>query len=352
MKMEEWSDKYNPFNSLKALVHVNYWGSVVKGDIKPPIFVSIDPCGVCNFKCPHCNAGQVLAGHSQMMSEDTAKKIVALLVQWKTKAVCIGGGGESLLNPNTYHLIDMLTEIGVSIGVVTNGSTIHNLNSLKKCTWVGVSVDAASALVYSKMKGVSEIFFQKVLKNMRELSLSVKELSFKFLLHPNNCHEVYEATKLAKDIGCSFIHIRPGADPWFDMGNKNFDFTCDSVKKVREDIQKAREDFESKIFRVYGITHKFSPELNVRHNFSQCRAVFTTCVIDATGAVSLCCDRRGDPALNLCSIEDAPAFWGGERHKEIAGQIVVDSCPRCTYSHVNEIFENVIINDKMMCAMF
>ena len=41
-----------------------------------------------------------------------------------------------------------------------------------------------------------------------------------------------------------------------------------------------------------------------------------------------------------------------KKHKFIQQNIDIKFCPRCTYSNVNEIFENVIIEDKMMYNLY
>jgi hypothetical protein len=68
--------------------------------------------------------------------------------------------------------------------------------------------------------------------------------------------------------------------------------------------------------------------------------------------VGLCCDRRGDPKLELArSIEDAKEIqklWGSKGHWDIHDRIIVQSeCPRCTYQPHNEIYEQVVLNDSM-----
>ncbi len=351
--MEEWSQKYNPFNSMKALIHAEYWKQIIAGGVvPPPRLVSIDPCGVCNYRCPHCNANEILTRHNKRMDMSLVRKTAALMKEWKTRAVCIGGGGESLLNPNTFRLVDLLVDAGVEVGVVTNGSRVDEVATLLRCKWVGISVDAATAKTHSTMKGVSENKFDEVIENIRKLTRQGTEIAYKYLLHPNNCHEICEAARVAKDIGCDLIHIRPGAEPWSNAKGVSFEFTPDMIARVKTDVERARVDFEDDSFRIYGVTHKFNPNFSIKKSFKKCYACMTTCLIDSRGMIGLCCDRRGDTKLELCHIEDVHTSWGSREHKRIHEEIIVGRCPRCTYSHVNEIFENVIIRDSMMCNLY
>jgi MoaA/NifB/PqqE/SkfB family radical SAM enzyme len=350
--MSEWKDKYNPFNSLKALVHVEYWKQIIdNGVIPPPRFVSLDPCGTCNFRCPHCNASESLSKHHEKMDRSLINQIVELLDFWKTRATCIGGGGEPLLNKEYPYLIDCLKEKNIDVGLVTNGTKLENNSSLLKCNWIGISMDAATPATYGLMKGIHTATFNIVLNNIASITKKGIEVTYKYLLHPNNYKEVYQAASLAKEIGCDIIHIRPGADPWFNRKN-DFNFNKDIITETVNEIERARTDFEDETFKIYGITHKFNPNWSIKKSFKKCYACMTNCFIDARGILGLCCDRRGDDKIELCHINDAKVKWGSDKHKFIQDNIDVKFCPRCTYSNVNEIFENVIIEDKMMYNLF
>ena len=361
--MSQWSNKYNAFNSLKALVHTQYWKQIVqKGTIPPPKMVSIDPNGKCDFDCPHCNARRSIKPPSvnngyttYHMNVPMINSVIRLLKFWNTRAVCIGGGGQALLNPNTNYLIQQLSLGGVSqIGIVTNGSQLHTIHkeNVNRCKWIGISVDAATPQTISKMKGIKPNFFQKIIKNISRITNNDTQISYKYLLHPNNCSQVYQAIKLAKQIGCDLIHIRPGAQPWFQIGKKSFDFTQQMITSVVQQVQQGRKDFQSDKFRIYGITHKFTNKWNIKKSFNRCHALFTTCYISPKGQIGLCCDRRGDDQLILGNLDNIRQKWGSEQHFKIHQKIKVQKCPRCTYSHVNQIFQNVIIEDKMFYNMF
>jgi wyosine [tRNA(Phe)-imidazoG37] synthetase (radical SAM superfamily) len=358
-RIQEWINKYNPFNSIKALAHVEYWKSIKHGVYPPPIFVSIDPSGKCNYNCGFCNASETIKKHSdELLSIDNINTIIKMLKDWKTRTTCIGGGGEPLMNANTGYLVDLLHYHGVRIGLVTNGSYIHKfIPQLKFCEWVGISVDAGTAETYKKVKGVKADLFHKVLKNIEIFAQSRTkehnpEITYKFLLHPNNYKDILEATKIAKNIGCDVIHIRPGGNPWFNLQGNEFHFSHAQVQEGKEAIEEARSRYEDEFFKVFGIMHKFSMNWTVRKYFKNCYAGCVTCYIDHNGVIGLCCDRRGDDSLILGHISLYKELWGSEKHKEIMRTIDLLKCPRCTYSHVNEIFENVIFEDRMMYDFF
>lgn len=348
--MKEWLNKYNSFNSLKALVHVKYWGQIPIGNIPNPIFVSIDSNSSCNLKCPHCNAADIMNKFNVKLDRPLIDKIIKLLNLWGTETVCVGGGGESLVNDDTNYLFDQLHKNLIDFGVVTNGLSIPNfLDTLEYAKWVGISVDAGTSETYSKVKGVPEKIFSKVLNNIETLRNRCPnlEISYKYLILPNNYSDIYLGGKIAKDLKCSLIHLRPGADPWF-MSDTNIKFSKDQINEAQLQIDKVRSNFESEEFAVFGIMHKFENDWKIKKSFKKCYATYTTCVIYPNGDIGLCCDRRGDASLTLCNINDAFEYWGSQKHIDLVNKININICPRCTYSHINEIFENVIIDDKML----
>jgi MoaA/NifB/PqqE/SkfB family radical SAM enzyme len=351
----EWSDKYNPFNSIKAVAHVQYWQSIKQGIIPPPFFLSIDPSGICNYSCPFCNASHTLQSNPAQLSIDDINDIMDLLKFWRTRAVCVGGGGEPLTNPHTGYLIDLLTHNGIDIGVVTNGSAIDRfMDPLSLCKWVGVSMNAGTADTHAKAMGCKPEDFDKVLKNIRSLVSYRKkhktnvEVTYKYLIHPLNYKEIYEAARIAKEIGCDLIHIRPGDDPWFNKGANEFALTPAQISESRALIDSARTKLEDSSFKVYGVSHKFDADWRPKKSFKNCYATLVQCLISSSAQIELCCDRRGYQGLILCSVRDARDKWGGDKHKKMVEEIDVNQCPRCTYTHVNEIFENVVLDDRML----
>ena len=352
--MKEWTTKYNSFNSLKALVHVKYWEQVKQGIIPPPIFVSIDPCGACNLHCPHCNAENALSKSNNIMSNDLIDKIVKTLNVWGTKAICIAGGGEPLLSRGTDYLINKLSDYNKSVAVITNGTIVRDLETLLRCEYIGVSVDAATNQTWQKMKGNGKdtLDLNQVFNNIRKLSGKGTEITYKYLLLPGNHHEVYEACRIAKDLGCDQLHMRPGGVPWFGGKKDDYSFTPLQQQYVSSQIELARADFECDTFKIYGILHKFSDSWEVKNTFDKCWACYTTGYFSSDGRFGLCCDRRGDEHIMLCNIDDCIQAWGNDKHKQIHNSISINECPRCTYSVINEIFEHVILKDTTLYNFF
>ena len=174
-----------------------------------------------------------------------------------------------------------------------------------------------------------------------------------YLIHPDNYRDLYKAIVNAFSVGCDVFHARPGGDTWFDLKGKKFEFDSIMIEYANKLIEEGRVEFENSKFKVFGVVHKFTDTWGMKHSFKKCYATATNCFISPSGIIGLCCDRRGDTSLDLCSVEEQlenlKIGWGSDKHKQIINEINLSKCPRCTYTHINELFENVIIEDKMGC---
>ncbi|MCP4746730.1 MAG: radical SAM protein [Desulfobacteraceae bacterium] len=377
--------RWNPFNSYKLIAHVGTWKHIKRGrKIPAPILVTVDPTNLCNLDCAWCNARFIRKQRQRSLSGKILNEISDYLSKWKydsgikpgVQAVCIAGGGEPLLNPHTGEFIDRLIHNQIEVGVVTNGVLIDNfIDSLAQSTWVGVSVDAGSDKIFHKYKERSKHQFERVMENIALLNDYARKhytrlgqphpaygVSYKYLLYEDNIGEIYEAAKIAKEIGCKNIHFRPAGTTWDDLGTeREIRFTREQIELFNEQIALTME-LDDDSFGVYGITHKFNNQFQRSNSFENCHAIFMTAVIEPPACedevskdafvLGLCCDRRGDTKLelgtNLTDVNQITKLWGGRRHWAIFDAIRVnEECPRCTYQPHNEIYENVILNDSM-----
>jgi MoaA/NifB/PqqE/SkfB family radical SAM enzyme len=257
--------RWNPFNSFKLLAQVYRWELIRRGEpIPQPALISIDPANACNLDCQWCNSEKILLERDNQLSATAMERIGDFLPQWQgcpewrkgVEAICIGGG-EPLMNAEVGALIRRSTRHGVETGIVSNGLLIHEfLDELLDCTWVGVSVDAASGETYNRLKagGKNPDLFDRVLANIAALTdrarrgscrLGVNRsgygVSYKYLLCRENLGEVYEAARLAKQLGCRNFHLRPGATPWNKLAERKSPFSEEQLALFQEQIERARE---------------------------------------------------------------------------------------------------------------
>lgn len=369
----EWKihKEFNPFNSAKLFAHVGYWKTIARGYVPPPLLVTIDPCTVCNLDCVWCNSKSIIGNKQNVnryMSASEMIQLVDFLAKWGVKAVCVAGGGEPLLNANIDDLIYSLVQSGIKVGVVTNGNAIeHHIPALSLCDWVSVSIDAGNGITYAKLKGKDKLVrtlvgMEKLIKESKKNKTRLADpgqghgVTYKFLLHPENVGEVYQAALWAKQIGCRNLHIRPVGVPHHELKNeKQIGFTEEHIQTYEKYLEKSFV-LDDEEFSVFAVNHKFGRGFKIENTFKKCWAVFMTAVFEparhegAMFSMGLCCDRRGDEKLivkDAIDPESVTKFWGSKGHYELHRSILLSECPRCTYRPHNLIFEKVILTENM-----
>ena len=85
-------------------------------NLKSPISVVWEITNNCNFKCPHCRAYEEFT----VDDEQIENKIIDELIKNDILTVNISGG-EPLLNPRVFEIIQRLSNANIYVGISTNG---------------------------------------------------------------------------------------------------------------------------------------------------------------------------------------------------------------------------------------
>lgn len=325
----EWLDPYNSFNSWKGLMYVDWYRAILAGKFLPPIECSVDPVNACNLDCLWCNGNDVRK-RGVFMDGQHLLDLVNFFKVWGAKAICFAGGGEPTLHPRLGEAFSLAYKLGIPTAIITNG-TFHDEEQLATIAtlsrWVGVSVDCATKETFLKFKQVD--LFDKVTENIRLLcNYGAREVTFKFLLHPLNQHEVYKAIELARDLGCQRIHIRPVSFMNFQDKEENY-----NIYSIDEQVKHGRGIFENDKFKVFYVRHKFDKDMHRKFGFKKCQATPIMPIFHASGDISICIDRKADESLVIGShldVSEIPKIWGSQRHKDVINSVRLEECPKCT----------------------
>lgn len=362
--MKEWNDKYNPFNSDKVLMWREWLEGCAKKDFLPPVTVCIDPTGKCTLNCIWCHSATYNEQNNSIIPEEHLIEIADFVKEWGVKSVHVFGGGEPLMHPGLNRFLKHMHGIGLQSGLITNGVFLTDelIDTIVRCCrWIGISVDAGTPETYMKVKGTSNNkLFGHVLSNLQKLTEKKIELNSdcsicaKYLLHPDNASDIYQCAKLMKDIGVNDLQIRPAG--WENITNKKVKpFHFDGLLQTIDNQIERSLTLESDSFHVYGIRHKFSPNLTKKRNYSRCWASPITLLFGVDGYCYICGDHRGQQEYALCShypdVRNLLTYWNSEKHKEILESIDLDKCPRCVIGSYHEIVEKVFVKDQM-CRYF
>ena len=359
----EWANKnkFNSFNSWKGLLYADWYKAVINGKFRPPVEASLDPIHACNLKCQHCNAHRYMGENDPDRMTDTHLiNLVQFLGEWGVKAICFGGGGEPTLHSNLANAIIETRKAKMEASMATNGTMLKGdfLDVIPLLRWIGVSVDAATAKTYKKLKMVDR--FNDVIGNLIRVSKNPGDcdVSFKFLISSLNQHEVYDACKLAKEIGVKDFHARPmdfhhqgmGEELDGKLANVNIDLVLEQMEKCHE--------LEDENFRVFTVVHKFNKNFLSDKSFSQCYGAPLVIQLCADGNVYFCVDQRHQKDFILGQHFPNPKnilkFWGKDKHQELVFGDTPEKCfTRCTFGVYCEQCEKLFASkEDPMCWRF
>ncbi|KKP31428.1 MAG: Radical SAM domain protein [Candidatus Woesebacteria bacterium GW2011_GWC2_31_9] len=105
---------------------------IEKRQTSGPLVVELDPTTACNFSCPECiNANLLNKGG---IEDERLTGLIDEFHDTDVKGIIFIGGGEPLTHKSMPEPIIKAYELGISVGLTTNGSlmpTEETLNSSK-----------------------------------------------------------------------------------------------------------------------------------------------------------------------------------------------------------------------------
>lgn len=345
--MIEWLEdhKWNSFNSWKGLMYKLHYDAILAGKFLPPVEVSIDPVNDCQLNCFWCN-GKDVRDRKVRMTREHLLELCDFFAEWGVKGVCFAGGGEPTLHEDLGEAFLRLHSLGIPVSIITNGLFLND-DQLKAIAlysrWIGISIDCAKPETYKEIKGQDR--FRDVIRNISSLlEYKAREVTYKFLVHPKNQYEIYDAIRTAAQLGCHAIHIRPVSFRNFQKHEEQFD-----IIRINKQIFEGFSDYGEDI-KIFAVKHKFDKDMHVKFPFKKCLATPLMPIFQADGTVTLCIDRKKDDSLVICRHDNPQTvlrIWGSDYHKAVIDKIKIDECPKCTITHLNEQIERAIINDEM-----
>lgn len=105
----------------------------------PPAHVQLIPTNRCNLTCSFCSCAE--EDRSLEMNKEQLQRVISVLHPRLTRSVTITGGGEPLLYPYFYYMVQMLRDRHIKMGLVTNGVLLDKQSPeyLNKLTWCRIS---------------------------------------------------------------------------------------------------------------------------------------------------------------------------------------------------------------------
>lgn len=288
----------------------------------------------CNLRCRMC--GDQWRADQQVLRQTLSLRdiegIVQAAVRLRTMIISITGG-EPLLHPDIYHILNLIRDAGIAAHMCTNGTLLTDervkklaQTSLKS---VSISIDSSRAALHDKLRGREGAFDQTVAGIVR-LRAAMPELRINVncTISKVNVGTIVELVSLVKDLGCDKISFAPIHT---NLQHKHkpksqFEgmiFQPDELKNLQtvlaNVLSQARKlgiGTSSPSF-LRGIARSYVEPMC----WHTCYAGYASCAISPWGAVSPCVDM--DSSLNVGSVP-LDSIWCSPEFQSLREK--VDSC--------------------------
>jgi MoaA/NifB/PqqE/SkfB family radical SAM enzyme len=311
------------------------------GERVAPWVVEMDPTTACNLACHDCISANLL--NQGGIERDRIKELAVEFKDMGVRAVVLIGGGEPMAHPAFGELVDYFHEVGIHVGITTNGTLIdrHLERLAYKTKWVRISVDAGSDEVFKEFRPspTGKSLFSQVIDGMRELG-KIKRMRFgySFLVltktdiarkvTQTNAVDIAKAAHLAKELGCDYFEVKPSFDMMHFLQNQS-ETVSDLVRRQLGEIQHlATDDF--RIISPYTLDAALTQTATQHKEYTRCLVSEIRTVVTPSG-VYVCPYHRGNMNMRIGDIarESMQHMWWGEKRRLVMAR--VNPSIHCTF---------------------
>jgi AdoMet-dependent heme synthase len=174
-----------------------------------PLVLSWNITRECNMKCSHCyiNATEKKLAHE--LTTEEGKNIMDQICQ-VSKPLLILSGGEPLLRPDIYELIQYGVSKGLKMGLGSNGSLIDDAVAAKLkeagIATVSISLDSHIPAQHDEFRGVAGAW-EKAVNACKALRKNNVLVQVNTTLTQQNYNQIDDIMSLAEEIGVENFHL-------------------------------------------------------------------------------------------------------------------------------------------------
>lgn len=128
------------------------------------------------------------------------------------EVVDVTGGGEPLLYPSAFELLNLIKKKNLNGRLITNGVLLNNgfISNLVDINWdtVRISVHAATRMVYKKLhdKDDFKICIENV-KRLKKISSGKMEINLLFVIQKSNLNQIVKFAEMCEELSVSAIEF-------------------------------------------------------------------------------------------------------------------------------------------------
>lgn len=337
-------DKYR-IDSHKLIFHPQRVAQWLDGKTIYPIYAEFSPAGSCNHRCTYC--GLDFMGYKPAFHKtDIIKTRIAEMGALGLKSIMFAGEGEPFLHKDMVEINNHANQCGVDTSFTTNG-VLYTPDkadaSLEYISWIKVSINGGTKETHSKIHCTNINDFDRVISNMHYAAqLKAKKgfkctLGMQMVLLPENAGEMETLAKTAKEIGMSYLVIKPYSQHPQSITDKYKDISyADYIAKAK-DLAKLSDENFSFIFRANTMD---SWDSGVK-GYDRCLALPFWTYVDSSANVWGCSMFLGNDKFKYGNLYENTfeEIWNSEKRKQSLDYVCsmdASACRiNCRMEHIN-----------------
>lgn len=212
----------------KLLWHLDRVAEWQAGERVAPLHVDMGISAGCNMACTYCYG--VIQGRTGFgtdvkgrfnMPEQAIMRFFRDAKDVGIRSIALIGEGENTLNPALYNVIEYAKEIGLDLGLATNGVRISQDDTeletlLTGLTWLRVNISAASPESFERIHQVKQ--YARVVENIDRMVKAKKKhgypctIGMQMVMTKENFDEVVPLAELGGQLDADYFVIKPCSD--------------------------------------------------------------------------------------------------------------------------------------------
>ncbi len=174
-----------------------------------PLVMSWNVTRECNMKCSHCYINATEKKLTNELTTQEGKNLMDQICQ-VSKPLLILSGGEPLLRPDIYELIEYGASKGLKMGLGSNGSLIDDTIATKLkaagIATVSISLDSNIPAQHDEFRGVDGAW-EKAVNACKALRKNNVLVQVNTTLTQQNYNQIDDIMSLAEGIGVENFHL-------------------------------------------------------------------------------------------------------------------------------------------------
>jgi radical SAM protein with 4Fe4S-binding SPASM domain len=297
-------------------------------------------CNFCAYRLPGYTSNQ-LFDEKRMMPLYKAIEILEDCAAIGVEAVQFTGGGEPTIYPHFALVLEKTIALGLKFSLVSNGVRItpELAELIAKASWVRISLDSATEENYVSIRHVHRSHWVKAQNAVRLLKAAgCPVLGVGFVITPENWQDVYNAAKLASDLGADNFRI---SAMFSQQDEKLFTlFHAEAAELCRQ-----AASLSTPSFTVYNRFADRIEDLTKKNPEDQlCGYQFFTTYIGADLNVYRCCGYAYNERGLMGSLKEQSFrdFWLAQARFDEQKAFDARGCERCQFRKINSALAYVL----------